>query len=42
MRSKTKLTIEAGIPVGDNRNGLTAGRRGPLWVQDRPFFRRIG
>jgi len=38
MDSKTKLTTEAGIPVGDNRNSLTAGPRGPLPVQDRPSF----
>jgi catalase len=38
MNSKTKLTTEAGIPVGDNQNSLTAG---PLWLQDRPFFPRV-
>jgi catalase len=26
---KTQLTTEAGIPVGDNQNSLTAGPRRP-------------
>jgi catalase len=34
MEPKTKPTIEAGIPVGDDRGSWTAGPRGPLWVQD--------
>jgi catalase len=38
MDSKTTLTTEAGIPVGDNRNSMTVGPRGPLLVQDRPAF----
>ena len=38
MDSKTKLTTEAGIPVGDNRNSMTVGLRGPLLVRDRPSF----
>lgn len=38
MDSKTKLTTEAGIPVGDNRNSMTVGPRGPLLVQHRPSF----
>ena len=28
MNWKTQLTTEAGIPVGDNSNSLTAGPRG--------------
>jgi catalase len=27
--SKTQLTYEAGIPVGDKQNSLTAGPRSP-------------
>ncbi len=38
MDSKTNLTTEADIPVGENPNSMTAGPRGPLWVQDGPFF----
>ena len=37
MDSKAKLATEAGIPLGDNQNSLTAGPRGPLSAQDRPF-----
>ena len=37
--SKT-LTSEAGIPVGDNQNSLTAGPRGPLLVQDWQLFEK--
>jgi catalase len=40
MDSKTKLTTEAGIPVGDNQNSLTAGPRGPLLVQDWQLFEK--
>ena len=38
MDLKTKLTTEAGIPVGDNQNRMAAGPRGPLPVQDGPSF----
>jgi catalase len=38
MDSKTRLTTEAGIPVGDNENSRTDGPRGPLPVQDQPSF----
>jgi catalase len=38
MDSKSKLTTEAGTPVGDNQNNLTAGPRGPVWVQNRRSF----
>lgn len=29
-----KLTTSAGAPVGDNQNSLTAGKRGPVMMQD--------
>lgn len=29
-----KLTNEVGAPIGDNQNVLTAGRRGPMFLQD--------
>lgn len=29
-----KLTTDAGIPISDNQNSLTAGLRGPLLMQD--------
>ncbi|KAG5273311.1 hypothetical protein AALO_G00149970 [Alosa alosa] len=31
------LTTGAGVPIGDKLNGLTAGQRGPLLVQDVVF-----
>jgi catalase len=34
------LTTNAGIPVGDNQNSLTAGPRGPLLVQDFHLFEK--
>jgi catalase len=38
-RSKNPtLTTVAGIPVGDNQNSLTAGRRGPLLFQEWQLF----
>jgi catalase len=40
MYEKNTLTTDAGIPVGDNQNALTAGPRGPLLVQDWPLFER--
>ena len=30
----TKLTTNAGVPVPDNQNVMTAGARGPLLMQD--------
>jgi catalase len=40
MSEKKTLTTDAGIPVGDNQNSLTAGPRGPLLVQDWQLFER--
>jgi catalase len=40
MNEKNTLTTDAGIPVGDNQNVLTAGPRGPLLVQDWQLFER--
>jgi catalase len=31
---RERLTTDAGIPVSDNQNSLTAGERGPLLMQD--------
>ena len=35
-----KLTTAAGIPVADNQNSQTAGKRGPLLVQDWQLFEK--
>lgn len=34
MKDKKKLTTIAGAPVVDNQNVLTAGKRGPILMQD--------
>ncbi|MDD3535568.1 MAG: catalase [Candidatus Cloacimonetes bacterium] len=34
MSKKKKLTREAGAPVAENQNVLTAGKRGPILLQD--------
>ncbi|MBN1420761.1 MAG: catalase [Planctomycetes bacterium] len=41
-KKKKQLTTAGGIPVADNQNSLTAGRRGPLLVQDWPLFEKHG
>jgi catalase len=33
MARKT-LTTDQGVPVSDNQNSLTAGQRGPAFLQD--------
>jgi hypothetical protein len=38
MDSKSKVVIEAGIPIGDSRNSMTVGPLGPLLAPDRPSF----
>jgi catalase len=40
MSKRPTLTTEAGIPVPDNQNALTAGPRGPLLVQDFQLFEK--
>ncbi|HNW42856.1 MAG TPA: catalase [Elusimicrobiales bacterium] len=37
-----KLTTNAGAPVADNQNILTAGRRGPALLQDVWFLEKLG
>ena len=40
MAKSPTLTTEAGIPVADNQNSITAGARGPLLVQDWQLFEK--
>lgn len=40
MSKRTVITTEAGAPVSDNQNSLTAGPRGPLLVQDHQLFEK--
>jgi catalase len=41
MSDKPVMTTEAGRPIGDNQNSLTAGRRGPLLVEDVHLFEKL-
>ena len=36
-----KLTTAAGAPVADNQNVLTAGKRGPMMLQDVWFMEKL-
>ena len=40
--SKKKLTTNAGCPVVDNQNVMTAGRRGPQLLQDVWCLEKLG
>ncbi len=39
---KKKLTTAFGIPVADDQNSLTAGKRGPVLVQDVHLLEKLG
>lgn len=41
MNNKDKLTTEVGAPVGDNNNSATAGKRGPMLLQDTWFLEKL-
>jgi len=36
-----KLTNNAGAPVADNQNAMTAGPRGPMLLQDVWFLEKL-
>jgi catalase len=38
---KNTLTTAAGIPIPDNQNSLTAGKRGPTLMQDHFLFEKL-
>lgn len=42
MSEKKKLTNNAGIPVADNQNVMTAGPKGPQLLQDVWFLEKLG
>ena len=42
MAEKKKLTTNAGAPVADNQNIMTAGPRGPALLQDVWFLEKLG
>ncbi|MBL8966177.1 MAG: catalase, partial [Spirochaetaceae bacterium] len=41
MEGKRKLTTRAGAPVPDNQDSLTAGKRGPMLLQDVWFLEKL-
>ena len=41
MKSDKRLTTAAGAPVVDNQNVITAGRRGPMLLQDVWFLEKL-
>ncbi len=41
MSDKKKLTTAGGAPVPDNQNVMTAGRRGPMLLQDVWFLEKL-
>ncbi|MGX8833147.1 catalase [Amedibacillus sp. YH-ame10] len=41
MKDNKKLTNEVGAPVGDNMNSQTAGKRGPMMLQDHWFMEKL-
>ena len=41
MAKKKLLTTNAGAPVPDNQNVLTAGPRGPMLLQDVWFLEKL-
>ncbi len=42
MAEKKKLTHRSGAPVADNQNAMTAGKRGPMLLQDTWFLEKLG
>ncbi|MBN1866802.1 catalase [Candidatus Sumerlaeota bacterium] len=42
MKEKAKLTNNAGAPVVDNQNVMTAGPRGPMLLQDVWYLEKLG
>jgi len=41
MKEKKKLTHNSGAPVADNQNVLTAGKRGPMLLQDVWYLEKL-
>src|SRR4030043_2319380 len=41
MKKPKTLTTAAGIPVSDNQNSLTAGKRGPTLLQDHHLLEKL-
>ncbi|NCQ18772.1 MAG: catalase [Ignavibacteria bacterium CG22_combo_CG10-13_8_21_14_all_37_15] len=41
MANKKKLTTVQGNPIGDNQNAITAGKRGPVLMQDYQLLEKM-
>jgi len=41
MSEKVTLTTTAGAPIGDNQDAITAGRHGPLLLQDYQLLEKL-
>ncbi len=41
MSDAKKLTNSAGAPLADNQNALSAGRRGPVLMQDYQMIEKL-
>ncbi|MFC0524436.1 catalase KatA [Pontibacillus salicampi] len=41
MNEKSYLTNQAGAPIGDNQNSITAGSRGPTLIQDVHLLEKL-
>ncbi len=41
MNDKVTLTTTAGASIGDNQNGVTTGRHGPVLVQDHQLLEKL-
>ena len=41
-KEKIQLTTQAGVPVADNQNILTAGERGPALLQNDLYMEKFG
>lgn len=39
--TKNNLTTDAGAPIGDNQNSMTAGNRGPVLIQDVALLEKL-
>jgi catalase len=41
MPKKPTLTTTAGAPIADDQNSVTAGQRGPLFIQDYQLIEKL-
>lgn len=41
MTDRKNLTTNQGVPVGDNQNSMTAGRKGPTLIEDYVLIEKL-